>query len=70
MPLMMSFIDKVSDVIVAFSSHDLKHHSNQDYEKQLVLSEVWGFTSFSTVFQSYQDDGRVNMKGSVQWGTF
>ena len=24
-----------------------------------------GFTSFSTVFQSYQDDGRVNMKGSV-----
>ena len=24
------------------------------------------FTSFSTVFQSYQDDGRVNMKGSVQ----
>ena len=26
----------------------------------------WDFTSFSTVFQSYQDDGRVNMKGSVQ----
>ena len=67
MPLMMSFTDKVSDVIVALSSHDLK---NQDYEKQLVLSEVWGFTSFSTVFQSYQDDGRVNMKSSVQWGTF
>ena len=26
----------------------------------------WGFMSLSTVFQSYQDDGRVNMKGSVQ----
>ena len=27
------------------------------------------FTSFSTVFQSYQDDGRVIMKGCgcVQW---
>ena len=24
------------------------------------------FTSFSTVFQSYQDDGRVIMKGCVQ----
>ena len=25
------------------------------------------FTSFSTVFQSYQDDGRLIMKGYVQW---
>ena len=25
------------------------------------------FTSFSTVFQSYQDDGRMIMKGCVQW---
>ena len=25
------------------------------------------FTSFSTVFQSYQDDGRLIMKGCVQW---
>ena len=25
------------------------------------------FTSFSTVFQSYQDDGMVIMKGCVQW---
>ena len=23
--------------------------------------------SFSTVFQSYQDDGRMIMKGCVQW---
>ena len=29
----------------------------------------WGFTSLSTEFQSYQDDGRVNMKGSVQCST-
>ena len=26
----------------------------------------WRFMSLSTVFQSYQDDGRVNMKGSMQ----
>ena len=26
------------------------------------------FTSFSTVFQSYQDDGRMIMKGCVQKG--
>ena len=25
------------------------------------------FTSFSTVFQSYQNDGRMLMKGRVQW---
>ena len=25
------------------------------------------FTSFSTVFQSYQDDGWVIMEGCVQW---
>ena len=26
-----------------------------------------GFTSFSTVFQSYQDNGRVIIKGCMQW---
>ena len=25
------------------------------------------FTSFPIVFQSYQDDGRLIMKGCVQW---
>ena len=25
------------------------------------------FTSFLTVFQSYQDDGQMIMKGCVQW---
>ena len=28
---------------------------------------ICNFTSFSTVFQSYQDDGRMKMKGCVQW---
>ena len=28
---------------------------------------TYDFTSFSTVFQSYQDDGRLIMKGCVQW---
>ena len=27
------------------------------------------FTSFSTVFQSYQDDGQMIMKGCVQWNS-
>ena len=27
------------------------------------------FTSFSTVFQLYQDDGRLIMKGCVQWSS-
>ena len=26
-----------------------------------------GFYVSSTVFQSFRDDGKVNMKGSVQW---
>ena len=30
---------------------------------------ICDFISFSTVFQSYQDDGRMIMKGSVQWNT-
>ena len=28
---------------------------------------ICDFTSFSTVFQSYQDDERLVMKGCVQW---
>ena len=28
------------------------------------------FTSFSTVFQSYQDHRRMIMKGCVQWNPF
>ena len=28
---------------------------------------ICDFTSFSTVLQSYQDDGRMIMKGCVQW---
>ena len=34
------------------------------------LQDGWttcNFTSFSTVFQSYQDIGRMIMKGCVQW---
>ena len=27
------------------------------------------FMSFSKVFQSYQDDGRLIMKGCVQWNS-
>ena len=30
---------------------------------------TWDFTSFSTVFQSYQDDRRLKMNGCVQWNS-
>ena len=35
-----------------------------------TLMDGWmicNFKSFSTVFQSYQDDGWIIMKGCVQW---
>ena len=38
----------------------------------LIWMDGWmtcDFTSFSTVFQSYQDDGRLIMKGCVQWNS-
>ena len=31
------------------------------------MMDELGFYVPSTVFQSFRDDGRVNMKGSVQW---
>ena len=30
---------------------------------------IYDLTSFSTVFQSYQDDGRMIMKGCVHWNS-
>ena len=40
----------------------------KSYTSMKVLMDGWlGFTSFWTVFQSHQDNGRLNMKGSVQW---
>ena len=39
------------------------------YESGALPIDGWmtcDFTSFSTVFQSYQDDGRIIMKGCVQ----
>ena len=41
-------------------------------ELTFAIMDGWmtcDFTSFSTVFQSYQDDGRLIMKGCVQWGS-
>ena len=38
----------------------------------LIKMDGWmtcDFTSFSTVFQSYQGDGRLIMKGCVQWNS-
>ena len=38
-----------------------------DYYLKMDGRMIWNFTSFSTVFQSYQDDERLIMKGCVQW---
>ena len=37
--------------------------------KRMIIM-VWGFMSFSTLFKSYRDDGRMIMKGSVQWSAY
>ena len=31
------------------------------------MDDDWDFTPFSTVFQSYHDNGRLIMKGCVLW---
>ena len=36
-------------------------------KKKMVGWMTCDFTSFSTVFQSYQDDRQMIMKGCVQW---
>ena len=43
-------------------SSDSSYH-NQDMDGWMTCD----FMSFSTVFQSYQDNGQMIMKGSVQW---
>ena len=48
------------------------HTSNTANRANGVANSIDGwmtcdFTSFSTVFQSYQDDGSMIMKGCVQW---
>ena len=35
----------------------------------MVIWMTSDFSSFSTVFQSYQDDRRLIMKGCVQWNS-
>ena len=37
--------------------------NNKNQPKRLIM--IWCFTSFSTLFKLYRDDGRVIMKGSV-----
>ena len=58
--------------------NELKHSNlirpnyflSNSYKAASQRMDAWvtcDFTSFSTVFQSYQDDGRMIMKGCVQW---
>ena len=40
------------------------------HNREALMKAGWmtcEFTSFSTVFRSYQDDGRLMIKGCVQW---
>ena len=49
---------------------EMKECNIDRYTELHVLMDGWmncNFTSFSTVFQSYQDDERLIMKGCVQW---
>ena len=49
--------------------HTTKTCSEVSRKKVLGGWMTCDFTSFSTVFQSYQDDGRLIMKGCVQWSS-
>ena len=46
-------------------SKAISSHSINFQEEMMVMA--WYFTSLSTLFKSYRDDGRVIMKGSVEW---
>ena len=45
----------------------LEHFSNKQQTFYIVEWMSCGFTSFSIVFQSYQNVGRVILKSRVQW---
>ena len=43
-----------------------------EYKREYLIIDGWmtcDLSSFSTVFQSYQDDERLLMKGCVQWSS-
>ena len=44
-------------------------HHDDDYDEQFDDDEDLRFYVLSTVFQSYQEDGRLIMKGCVQWSS-
>ena len=49
-------------IVFPYQSHDIQIMQTDGWMDDLVI-----FTSFSTVFQSYQDDGQLTMKGCEQW---
>ena len=56
-------MDKSKTIVVMIC---LLHYKNVD-TLQIDGWMTCVFTSFSTVFQSYQDDERLIVKGCVQW---
>ena len=72
-----SFRTQPQDLITSFIQDSVDKHIESKISRS-VSSVPWitpeirrmdelGFYVPSTVFQSFRDDGRVNMKGSVQW---
>ena len=53
-------------VLSICARHTIQDHANYNRMDGWMICD---FTSFSTVLQSYQDDGRMIMKGCVQWNT-
>ena len=60
-------------VALTFSLHYFKVHGYTyvfyHFHEEMNEWITCNFTSFSTVFQSYLDDGRLIMKGCVQWNS-
>ena len=63
---MNSINDKVSDLETKMKDLDVRVETEKSCQYSTGCMDELGFYVPSTVFQSFRDDGRVNMKGSVQ----
>ena len=52
------------------NSHYYKQIEQRGLHRKMDGWITCDFTSFSTVFQIYQDDGRLIIKGCVQWNVY
>ena len=68
-PLIPLYID-VSILILTYATPYFPSFVQTIFYFKINSMMTYDFTSFSTVFQSYQDDGRLIMKGCVLWSFF